>query len=180
MGGGQEKRKEGATDHDAGGVTWLCEGPWGPGKSDQRALGGTPGSHNSRGASHALSTYQAAPLLLLVGPSQPTAVPVSSQMWALWKAWPITVAGTHCTGQATPHPPSPATPWTRLAQGPSRGRQSSPCPETTTREPLCWMSARSELLGLGGGSYVIREQKGDRQGPPFLASVRCITSQGAA
>lgn len=114
------------------------------------------------GASHALCTYQPAPLLPLFGPSQPTSVPFSSQMWALWKAWPITVAGTRCTGQATRHPPSPATPWTRLAQGPSRGRRSSPCPETTTRGHLCWMSARSEPLdpGVGAMSYGCRNGSG--------------------
>lgn len=121
------------------------------------------------GASHPLSTYQAGPLLLLFGPSQPTAVTVSSQMWALWKAWPITVAGTHCTGQATQHPPSPVTPWTRPAQGPLRGRQSSPCLEMTTQGHLCWMNAKSKLLGPRGGSHCRGEWEWERQGPPFLA-----------
>lgn len=126
------------------------------------------------GASHALSTCQAAPLLPLVGPSQPTAVPVSLQMWALWKAWPITVAGTRCTGQATRHPPLPVTRWTRLAQGPSRGRRSSPCLETTTQGPLCWMSARSELLGRGVGamSYGSRNRKGT--GPTMSCCVASV------
>lgn len=93
------------------------------------------------GSSHSLSSWQTAPQPLLC----------LSQMLALWKAWPITVAGTRCTGQATQHPPSPATQWTRLARGPSRGRPSSPCREMTIPGHLCWTSARSELLGLRGG-----------------------------
>lgn len=93
------------------------------------------------GSSHSLSSWRAAPQPLLC----------LSQMLALWKAWPITVAGTHCTGQATQHPPSPATQWTRLARGPSRGRRSSPCRETTIPGHLCWTNARSELLGVRGG-----------------------------
>lgn len=47
--------------------------------------------------------------LCSLAPSRPMTTPVSLQMWALWRAWPITVAGTLSTGQATQHPPSPAT-----------------------------------------------------------------------
>lgn len=131
------------TGHRAGGVTRLRERNRGPGKSDQRALQGLPVP--------TIPSGELCPSHLPGCPSRPTAMLVSSQMWAPWKAWPITVAGTRCTGQAIRPPPSPATPWTRLAQGPLRGRLSSPCPETTTRGPLCWMSARSELRGPGVG-----------------------------
>lgn len=125
------------------------------------------------GTSHPLSTYQADPVLLLFGPSQPTAIPVSSQMWALWKAWPITVAGTHCTGQATQHPPSPATPWTKLAQGPLRGKRSSLCLEMTTQGHLCWMSAKSKLWAHGREPW----QRGVGMGKVGLA-ISCFMSSG--
>lgn len=124
------------------------------------------------GSSHSLSSCQAAP--------QPPLC--LSQMLALWKAWPITVAGTRCTGQAIQHPPSPATQWTRLAQGPSRGRLSSPCRETTIPGHLCWTSARSELLGLRGGERWQGTCVGAGAGKArstvacCVASVRYITS----
>lgn len=120
-------------------------------------------AHGLSGSGVFLVACQAAPQLLS-GPSQPTAASVSSQTLALWKAWPITAAGTRCTGQATRRLPSPATPWTRRAREPSRGRPSSPCPETTIQGPLCWMSARSELLGPRGG-----EREWERRAPLFLA-----------
>lgn len=91
------------------------------------------------------------PQLCCLAPSQPTPASLSLQMWAPWKAWPITVAGTPSTGQATQHPPSPATQSTRPALGPLSVRRSLPCLETTTHGPLCWMSARSELLGARSG-----------------------------
>lgn len=118
-----------------------------------------------------------------LAPVNPTAISVSLQMWALWKGWPIIVAGTRCTGQATQHPPSPATRWTRLAQGPLRGRRSSPCLEMTTQGHLCWMSAKSELLGPWGGSHDRGEVGMRKAGPAIscaMASVMYITSLSSA
>lgn len=52
---------------------WCCERSWGPGKSDQGALEGTPSSHNSQWS-------QSCPLHLPARPSASTLWPLSTHI----------------------------------------------------------------------------------------------------